>query len=161
FPPEDVLSYQFCVELLNDARRGINKSELPFTRKTSYWLNLVKLYSNYKLQAEAAEVFRELAVAFNSSLSNDTPAKNDQAANQLIGDSERIIPTLSPTLLEAQENSIIESVSLLKQEKPRIQINLALLKLTLKKYQSFNSESDTKPEKRPSYQSANPEPKEN
>ncbi len=161
FSPEDVSSGQFCVELLNDARHGIIKSEVPLTRKTSYWFNLVKLYSNYKLQAEAAEVFREIAVAFNSSLSNDAPAKNDAASNQLINDSKRIIPTLSSTLLEEQQNSIFESVNLLKQEKPRIQINLAFLKATLKRYQSFNSESERKSENKVNPRSATSKQKEN
>ncbi len=159
--PEDTSVYSFCVEQLNNARRGFIKSELSFTKKTSYWLNLVKLYSNYKLQTEAAEVFRELAVAFNSSLSDNNTAANDIASSQLIADSKRIIPTLLPTLLEAQENSILESVSLLKQEKPRVQINLTFLKLALKQYKSFNSESPKKSGEKPNRKLANSQRKEN
>ena len=136
---DDVASYQFCVELLNDARRGMLKSELPFKRKASYWLNLVKLYSAYRLHAEAAAVFREIALAFNDSVSGDASPAKDAATNQLIADSKRIIPTLAPALLETQEGSIFESVNLLKQEKPRIQISLAFLKMALKEYSSFDS----------------------
>lgn len=146
FSPEDITCTQFCVELLKDARRGIIKSELWFTRKSSYWLNLVKLYSYYKLQAEAAEVFREIVFAFNSYITDNTLTKNDAASNQLIADSKRIIPSFSPTLFETQENLIFESVSLLKDEKPRIQIILVFLKIVLKKYDSFKVELEKKPE---------------
>lgn len=161
FSPEDTSSYQFCVELLNDARRGIIKSELPFARKTSYWFNLIKLYSSYELQTEAAEVLREIAVAFNNSLSDDNPKINDAASSQLIADAKRIIPTLSPILLETQENSIFEAVSLLKQEKPRIQINLAFLKMALKKYESLSLEIQKQSEKKPTPKSASSKQKEN
>jgi len=159
--PEDVSSYPFCVELLNDARRGIIKSELPFTRKTSYWFNLVKLYSNYKSQTEAAEVFREIAVAFNGSLSDDTPKITDAVSDQLISDAKRIIPMLSPILLEVQENSIFESIGLLKQEKARVQVNLAFLKMALRKYQSLSLEIQKKPETKSTPTRANPKQKEN
>jgi hypothetical protein len=147
FSPEDITCYQFCVDLLNDARRGIVKSELPFTRKSSYWLNLVKLYSNYKLQTEAAGTFREIIVAFNSSRSDDTQTKNEAASNQLISDSKRIVPGFSLALFETNEDSIFESVSLIKDEKPRKQMNLEFLKMMLKKYQSLNLELEKKSEK--------------
>jgi hypothetical protein len=140
FSPEDASSYQFCVERLCDARRGFTKSELAFARKTPYWFSLVKLYSKYKLQAEAAEVFREIAVAFNNSLSNDNSTANDALSNRLIAESKLTIPTLSPSLFETQENSIFESIGLLKQEKPRVEMNLAFLKLTLSRYKFFDSE---------------------
>jgi hypothetical protein len=155
FSPEDITCSQFCVELLSDARRGIVKSELPFTRKSSYWLNLVKSYSNYQLQTEAAEVFREIVVAFNSFMLDNTPTKNDAASNKLIAASKRIIPDFSPTLFETKENSIFESINLLKDEKPRTQINLEFLKMILKKYNSFKLELEKKPEKKTSLKVTN------
>jgi hypothetical protein len=143
FSPQDVVTYSFCIERLNEARRGFIKSELPFAKRTSYWFNLVKLYSNYKMQTEAAEVFRDITVAFNNSLSDNSP-KNNVISIQLAADSKRIIPTLSPTLLESQENSIHETIASLKQEKPRIEINLAFLEVALRQYKSFGSASSGK-----------------
>ena len=150
--PEDASTYSFGVEQLNHARRGFLKSELPFTKKASYWLNLIKLYSNYKLQTEAAEVFREIAAGFNSALPDDKAAANSAASDQLVSDAKRVIPTLAPTLFEAHESSILESVGSLKQAKPRVQINLAFLKLALKQYKlldaEFRKKSDEKPNRR-------------
>lgn len=138
--PEDASTYGFGVEQLNDARRGFIKSDLPFTKKVPYWLNLVMLFSKYKLHTEAAEVFREIAASFNRALSDDNPAANSIASDQLISDAKRIIPTLSPTLFESHETSLLESVGSLKREKPRIQINLAFLELALKQYKLFDAE---------------------
>lgn len=148
--PEGPSTYSFGLEQLKDARRGFIKSELPFTRKAPYWLNLIKLYSNNKLQTEAAEVFREIAASFNSALSNNNPAATSIASDQLISDAKRIIPTLSPAFLEAHENLILESVNSLKHEKPRIQITLAFLKLALKQYKLFDTEFRKKSGEKPS-----------
>jgi len=145
FSPEDITCYQFCVDLLNDARRGIVKSELPFARRSSYWLNLVKLYSSYKLHTEAAAAFREVVTAFNSSKSVDT-ASNDAASNRLIDDSKRIVPAFSPMLFEMKEDSMFESVRLLNDERPRTQINLEFLKMMLQKYRSLKLELEKKVE---------------
>lgn len=139
FSSEDITSYQICVDLLNDAR-AISKSDLAFMRRSSYWLSLVKLYSNYKMPTEAAETFKEIAVAFNNSRSEDAPAKNEAASNQLITDSKRIIPNFSPILLETKEESLLESVSLVKEEKPRTQMNLEFLKMALRQYQALKVE---------------------
>lgn len=141
FSPQDVSTHVFCVEILNEARRGFIRSDLPFSKKTSYWLNLVKLYSDYKMQTDAAEVFREIAVGFNNSLSDNNAEANTVISNQLIADSKRVISTMSAALLESQENSIGETTVMLKQEKPRVQINLAFLKIALKQYKFFESES--------------------
>lgn len=150
--PEDAPTFSFGVEQLNNTRRGFIKSELPFTKKVSYWLNLVMLFSKYKLHTEAAEVFREIAASFNSALSDDKPAANSIASDLLISEAKRIIPALSPTFIEAYENSLLESVGSLKQEKPRIQINLAFLKLALKHYKlldtEFRKKSGEKPNRR-------------
>ena len=147
--PEDASTYSFGVEQLNNARRGLLKSELPFAKKASYWLNLVKLYSNYKLQTDAAEVFREIAASFNGALSDDKAAANSVASDQLIADAKRVIPTLSPTFLEGHENSLLESVGSLKQARPRAQINLAFLKLALKQYRLFDAEFRKKSDEKP------------
>lgn len=142
FSGNDVTSYQVCVELLNDSRRGIIKSDLPFARKSSYWLTVIKLFSNYKMSTEAAETFREVVAGFNSSRSDGTDAQNLAATNSLIADAKRILPGFSLSLLETEESSIVESTSLLKDENARTEINFELLKVMLKKCESLKLELD-------------------
>jgi len=143
FSPNDLTSYQVCVDLLNDARRGIVKSDLPFARKSNYWLNLIKLFSNYKMSREATETLREVVTGFNSSRSdvNDAP-QNTAMANRLIADSKRILPGFSLSLLETDESSVVESISLLKDENARTEINFQFLEVMLKKCETLRLELD-------------------
>jgi hypothetical protein len=141
-PPDNVSAFGFNVGQLNAARLGFRKSELPFAKKSYYWLTLVKLFSNYKQQGEAADTFKEIVISFNSLLSGDDEMAKDIAANKLASDSASILPTLSPSLLEEQEYSIPETVGLLKAEKPRVAISLAFLKLALNQYKVVAAKVD-------------------
>lgn len=139
FSPEDEACYQFCVDLLNESRAGITKSELPFPKKTSEWLTLVKLYSRYKLQTEAAEVFKEMVIAFNSSKLDD-----DTALNHLISESKRIVPDFALSLFETNEDRMVEAVSLISDQKVRRELNLQFLKVMLEKYRLLKVELEKK-----------------
>jgi tetratricopeptide (TPR) repeat protein len=90
--PEDITCSQLCTDLLNEARRSIGKSELRFGRKSSYWLLLTKLYSEFNLQTEAAETFREMVVAFNSARTDGNASGNDALAGQLLTDRKESFP---------------------------------------------------------------------
>ena len=57
--------------------------------------------------------------------------------------------------------SLAKYIKNLRMEKARIQINLAFLKMALKKYQSFNLESEKKSKKISTSKPANPKQKEN
>lgn len=147
FSPEDISSYQTCVNVLGNARAEFAKSDLPFVRKSFHWLNLVKLYSNYKMQTEASEALREVIVAFNSSLADSSREVNLAIENQFTEDVKKIVPDFSLNLFETREDSIFESISLVKRERPREEINLQFLKSILKKYESLKLELEKSAEK--------------
>ena len=130
FSPKDDSSYGYRVEVLDQARKGFVKSEKPFALKSSYWFQLVKIYSSNRLQTEAAAVFKEIINGFNISFS-------EKQVNQIQIDSESITKVFSPSLLEAQDNSLFETVALLNDSKSRQNVNLALLKIALQKYESI------------------------
>ena len=134
FSPQDEACSQFCVDLLHESRRELTKSELSFPRKSSYWLNLVKLYSGYKLQTEAAETFKEMVKAFNSFTDDGT------ALIQLLSESKRIIPDFSLSLFETKEDAMLDAVKLINDQKVRSELNLQFLKVILEKYRSLKRE---------------------
>lgn len=144
-PQEDVSCSQFCTDLLNEARRDIVKSDLLFVRKSSYWLNLVKLYSGYKQHTEAADAFKEMVKAFNAAKTRENAANNGALSSRLIADTKRIIPGFSLTLFETKEDSMFDSIRLLNDERVRKQINLELLRMILHKYQSLKVEPENRP----------------
>ena len=131
FPAEDKSSYNHRIEVLNNARTGFIKSEKPFTLKSDYWFQLVKLYSKHKLNEDASDVFREIIKAYNL-----TPTEKEN--NQTLISSGIIASVFSPTFLETQENSIFETVTLANEPTSRVNIYLALLKISLQKYKSLN-----------------------
>ena len=131
FPAEDKSSYSHQIEVLNNARTGFIKSEKPFTLKSDYWFQLVKLYSKHKLNEDASGVFREIIKAYNLTLS-------EKEHNQTLIASGIIASVFSPTFLETQENSIFETVNLANEPTSRVNIYLALLKISLQKYKSLN-----------------------
>jgi hypothetical protein len=135
FSPQDEACSQFCVDLLHESRRELSKSELLFPRKSSYWLNLVKMYSGYKLQTEAAETFKEMVIAFNSFKADD-----GTASTQLLSESKRIIPDLSLSLFETKEDAMLDAVKLINDQKVRSELNLQFLKVMLEKYRSLKRE---------------------
>jgi hypothetical protein len=141
FPADSAASYQLSVDLLNDARSEIGKSSVSFRFKSSYWLALVKLYADFKLSSEAADTLQELVVAFNGARSDDA-GKNLVMANQLVSDAKRLVPKFSSSLLDAKESAILQSISLLNDQKSRTEINLQFLKMMLAKYQALKAETD-------------------
>ena len=126
------LVFSFRIEVLDKARQEFIKSELPFTEKSYYRFLLAKFYSTHNLQVQASGVFREIVQEFNKSHS-----ENKDGNIQI--DSAEIMSTFSPTLLEAQESPIFETVGLISQSKSRLNVNLAFLKIALQKYESLNS----------------------
>lgn len=132
FSPKETSSYSFQVDVLNDARKSFIASEKPFAEKSDYWFTLVKFYSKHKLYTDASDVFREVVKAFNNSIS-------EKETNQTQISSGAIAGAFSPTLLETQENKIFETVNLINEPKSRLNVNLALLKVALQKYESLNS----------------------
>lgn len=142
--PEDISCSQFCVDLMNEARRDIVKSDLLFVRKSSYWLNLVKLSSRYKQHTEAADAFTEMIRAFNAAKTANA-ANNDALSSRLIADAKRIIPGFSLTLFETKEDSMFESIRLLNDERVRTQINLDFLRMILQKFESLKIELEARP----------------
>lgn len=130
FPAEDVSSYGYRVEILAQARRGFIKSEKSFILKSSYWFQLVKIYSNNRLQDEAAAVFKEIVSAFNNAFS-------EKQVNSPRIDSDVISRVFSASLIEAQDNLIFETASLLNESESRRSVNLAFLKIALQKYESI------------------------
>ncbi len=147
FSADDISSYQTCVNVLGNARAEFAKSDLAFDRKSFYWLNLVKLYSNYKMQAEASETLKEVIRAFNSSLSDNSAEQKLANENQFTADLKKIVPNLSLNLFETREDSIFESISLIKLERPSKEISLQFLAMVLKRYESLKLELDKSVEK--------------
>ncbi|HEU4510489.1 MAG TPA: hypothetical protein VFR78_19800 [Pyrinomonadaceae bacterium] len=145
--PQDVTCSQFCTDLLNEAKRSIGKSELRFGRKSSYWLVLTKLYSEFKLQTEAAETFREMVTAFNNARTDGNASNNDALSSQFLTDSKRVVPGFSLKLFEEKQDSLFESVELLNDQQLRTHINLEFLKMSLGQYQALKAESAKKPDK--------------
>lgn len=139
FSPDDIGSYQTCVNVLGNARAEFAKSDLPFARKSFHWLSLVKLYSNYKMQTEGSETLREVIAAFNSSLSDSSREANLAIENQFTADLKKIVPGFSLNLFETREDSIFESINLVKRERPREEINLEFLKLILKRCETLKT----------------------
>jgi hypothetical protein len=142
--PQDITCSQLCADLLNEARRSIGKSELRFVRKSSYWLLLTKLYSEFKLQTEAAETFREMVMAFNSARTDGNASNNDALSSQLLTDSKRVVPGFSLKLLEEKQDSLFESVELLNDQQLRTHLNLEFLRMSLGQYQALKAESEKK-----------------
>jgi hypothetical protein len=147
FSANDISSYQTCVNVLGNARAEFAKSGLTFDRKSFYWLNLVKLYSNYKMQVEASETFREVIGAFNSSLSDNSAEQKLANENQFTADLKKIVPDLSLNLFETAQESIFESISLIKLERPSKEISLQFLTMVLKRYESLKQEVEKSVEK--------------
>ena len=147
FSPEEISSYQTCVNVLGNARAEFAKSDLAFDRKSFYWLNLVKLYSNYKMQVEASETLKELIGAFNSSLSDNSAEQKLANENQFTTDLKKIVPDLSLNLFETREDSIFESISLIKPERPSKEISLQFLTMVLKRYESLKLKLEKSVEK--------------
>lgn len=131
FSTKDTTAREFVLERVKDARADFIKSEKPFAEKSGFWFQIVKLYSNYSMPADAAEAFKEIVKDFNKSLSDN------KVKNKPVIKSETITAVISPDLLEAQDHSLFESVSLIQDEKSRLEVNLALLKTTLKKYETL------------------------
>lgn len=131
---EDKANYSYQVGVLNNAEKGFIKSEKPFGLKLNYWLQLVKLYSKYKLYNQAAETFREIIKSYNNALS-------EKESSQIQLDSATITAVFSPALLEAQENSIFETANSVSETTSRINVYLAFLNIALQKYESLNSVS--------------------
>jgi len=139
FPPDDLACSQYCVDTLNEARRGMVKSDSPFPRNSTYWLLITKLYSNYKLYTEAADTFAEMVTAFNGAIGGDQQGR-DESSGKLIADCKAIIPSFSLALFEINESSIFESIGRLNDEGVRTEINLQLLKVMLQRYRTLKSE---------------------
>jgi hypothetical protein len=127
--PKDLSAREFSLEKIREARADFIKSEKPFAQKAGYWLQIIKLYSNYQLYSEASETFREIVKAFNNSLSDDKA--------QIYDGFERVNSVISVSLLETQDNQILESVNLLKDDSSRMKAGFALLKLSLKEYETL------------------------
>jgi hypothetical protein len=142
--PQDLTCSQFCTDLLNEARRSIGKSELRFGRKSSYWLLLTKLYSEFKLQTEAAETFREMVTAFNSARTDGNASNNDVLSSQLLTETKRVVPGFSLKLFEEKQDSLFESVELLNDQQLRTHIKLEFLRMSLGQYQALKAESEKK-----------------
>lgn len=147
FSADDISSYQTCVNVLGNARAEFAKSDLAFNRKSFYWLNLVKLYSNYKMQVEASETLKEVIGAFNSSLSDKSAEQKLANENQFTADLKKIVPDLSLNLFETREDSIFESITLIKLERPSKEISLQFLTMVLKRYESLKLELEKSVEK--------------
>lgn len=139
FPPDDLACSQYCVDTLNEARRGMVKSDSPFPNNSRYWLLITKLYSNYKLYTEAADTFGEMVTAFNGAIRGDQQVR-DESSNKLIADCKAIITGFSLALFEMNESSIFESIGRLNDEGVRTEINLQLLKVMLQRYRTLKIE---------------------
>lgn len=137
FSLEDNSSYGFRVKVLEEIRNGFLESERPFTEKSNYWFQLIKIFADYKLETQASEVFKEIVKSYNEFIFKQKENKTQIESNE-------ILTAFSATLLEDQENSIFETVGLISESKSRLTANLALLKITLQKLESLNSVSNQK-----------------
>lgn len=131
---DDDSNFNLQIETLNEARDGFVKSEMPFEEKSYYWFQLIKFFSMRQLQTDASDTFREIVISFNDSFSK-------KENRQIRIEPDKILETFSPIVIEAQENSIFETVKLINDTNSRIDVNLALLKISLQKYKSLNSAS--------------------
>lgn len=125
--------YNFLIQIIDKARDGFIKSEEPFTKKSDYWFQLIKIYSNFKLQGEAAAVFKEIIKAYNNAASED-----ENNPNQI--NSAKISAVFSDSLLEAQDNVIFNTTQSINEIESRTNANFAFLKITLQKYERLNSQ---------------------
>ncbi len=132
FLEDDASSYSFRVRVLDEIRKDFIESDRPFNEKSVYWFELVKLYSNHKLETQAADVFKEIVKAYN-----DFTAEEKDTKTQMV--SSEIMPAFSPELLERQESSIFQTVGLINEPKSRLNANLTFLKITLQKYELLKS----------------------
>lgn len=137
FSLEDNSSYGFRVKVLEEIRNGFLESERPFTEKSNYWFQLIKIFADYKLETQASEVFKEIVKSYNEFIFKQKENKTQIESNE-------ILTAFSATLLEDQENSIFETVGLISESKSRLTANLAFLKITLQKLESLNSVSNQK-----------------
>ena len=135
FSPKDISAREFILERIREAQVELTKSAKPFTDKSSFWFQLIKIYSNYSMTAESAEIFNEIVRDFNKSFSDD------KIENKPFISSEIIISVISADLLQMQDNSLFESANLIKDEKSRIQINFGFLNIALKKYEMLKAKN--------------------
>jgi len=131
-PSDDVSNYSFRVRVLDEIRQNFIQSERPFTEKSNSWFQLVKIYSKHNLEAQAADVFKEIVKSYNDFIAEEKDTKTQI-------DSSEIISAFSPELIEAQENSIFQTVSVINEPQSRISAKLVFLKITLQKLDSLNS----------------------
>jgi hypothetical protein len=99
------------------------------------------------MQTEISETFREVIAAFNSSLSDSSREGNLATENQFTADLKKTVPGISLDLFETREESIFESIGLIKTERPREAIDLLFLKMILTRYESLKLELEKSAEK--------------
>ncbi len=133
FPENESSNYSLRAETLNETRKNFIASEKSFAEKTNYWFSLIKLYSSLKLQAEAAEVFKEIVKASNTASEENSNGQDEIKSNM-------ISSSFSANLFEKQETTVLNTVGLIREYKARINVNLAFLKLALQRYEEINSE---------------------
>ncbi|HQU81842.1 MAG TPA: hypothetical protein PKY59_01880 [Pyrinomonadaceae bacterium] len=138
FSPNDISAREFIIENIAETRKELPKSEKNFAEKSPFWFLLIKIYANYSLMAESAEVFREIVSDFNKSYF-EKESKNETKIS-----SNQIISVFSSNLIESQDNSLFEIANIIKDEKSRIETNVGFLKIILEKYDALPVKSNNK-----------------
>jgi hypothetical protein len=130
---------QIVLELLNEGRKGVNKSNYSEKEKFYYLMNSLGLYAKYQMQSEAIDTFKETIDALNQRIKSQEQNKSELAVDEQLADS--LLKNFPASLLEERENSITSFIANLDSVTYRIRVNFDMLELSLSEYKRLNTAS--------------------
>jgi hypothetical protein len=136
---QEKANVQIVLELLNEGRKGVNKSNYSEKEKFYYLMDSLRLYAKYQMQLEAIDTFKETIDALNQRIKSQAQSKSELAVDEQLADS---LPQNFPaSLLEERENSVANFIASLDSVNYRIRISFDMLELSLNEYKRLSSVS--------------------
>jgi hypothetical protein len=136
---QEKANVQIVLELLNEGRKGVNKSNYSEKEKFYYLMDSLRLYAKYQMQLEAIDTFKETIDALNQRIKSQAQSKSELAVDEQLADS--LLQNFPASLLEERENSVANFIASLDSVNYRIRISFDMLELSLNEYKRLSSVS--------------------
>jgi tetratricopeptide (TPR) repeat protein len=128
-------SADIAIQLVEEARKGLNGSDKPDSEKLHWHMMITRLYAKYQLPTQALEAFKEAISDLNHSEESTARDKNTSD-----GFDQRLIQDNFPTSLLDPHDFLIRDIVLSINALPkRTQAELGLIRVSMKRYQELAS----------------------